>query len=149
MTTFAVPSAPEEIEAVQHKVADKDPWTQQTMVNPVRNLRCGHHYEQSSIAEQIRRRYGVNCPYPGCSNKLAIKTEDLVVDEEFKKQLESQKFRTPEKKKNRLDDTIDLTADSSLMSNCSNTSLSDYECKCGQCESHTTSAVGQKIIIID
>lgn len=89
-------------------VSDVDPITKKVMVHPVKNKKCGHYYEKSSILEvisinrQLRLEilhysfeFGLNfyllhysrCPVAGCANKNPIVPSNLVEDPAFAKLL--------------------------------------------------------------
>jgi len=71
-----------------------DPYTKVQFVDPVRNSRCNHTYEKSTIEELIRTRKKQRCYYMGCTNKYNITTADLVPDGELKRHLARLKART-------------------------------------------------------
>ncbi|KAM7346136.1 E3 SUMO-protein ligase NSE2-like [Cochliomyia hominivorax] len=65
-----------------------DPLTKQRMQNPVRNTKCNHHYEKSSILEAIQINKRLKCPVAGCGNKEFVRQQDLVDDNRFKIRLQ-------------------------------------------------------------
>ena len=51
----------------------KCPITQQTVVHPLRNLRCKHVYERDAITDMVRKHKGKNemkCPVSGCIERV-------------------------------------------------------------------------------
>ncbi|XP_041477480.1 E3 SUMO-protein ligase NSE2-like isoform X1 [Lytechinus variegatus] len=81
----------EELVMTQTEVGTKCPFTQQEMMNPVRNTICGHHYEKRGIDELFSKRKRFRCPLPGCNNKAYIVPDHMVPDQAFKKVLEKQR----------------------------------------------------------
>ena len=65
-----------------------DPVTNQRIVNPVKNTKCGHSYEKSSIA-RLMKKPGMLCPAIGCS--VPLKDANIVEDLELKEYLEKNK----------------------------------------------------------
>lgn len=63
-----------------------DPITKSMIKNPVRNKKCKHVYDKSSIVDAIQLKGLARCPYVGCSNKN-VKLADLVEDREMKQKL--------------------------------------------------------------
>ncbi|KAI9577413.1 E3 SUMO-protein ligase NSE2-like [Glossina fuscipes] len=73
---------------IEEQICIKDPLTKLTMRNPVKNRKCGHHYEKSSIINHINGG-GQRCPVVGCANKSYITSADLVDDPLFKIHLQN------------------------------------------------------------
>uniref|UniRef100_A0A1B0AF63 E3 SUMO-protein ligase NSE2 n=1 Tax=Glossina pallidipes TaxID=7398 RepID=A0A1B0AF63_GLOPL len=73
---------------IEEQICIKDPLTKLTMQNPVKNRKCGHHYEKSSIVNHINGG-GQRCPVVGCANKSYITNADLVDDPLFKIHLQN------------------------------------------------------------
>ena len=71
-----------------------DPYTKVQFVDPVKNTRCNHTYEKSTIEELIRTRKKQRCYHMGCTNKYNVTIEELVPDEELKRHLARLKART-------------------------------------------------------
>lgn len=71
-----------------------DPYTKVQFVDPVKNTRCNHTYEKSTIGELIQTRKKQRCYYMGCTNKHNITMAELVPDEELKRHLARLKART-------------------------------------------------------
>lgn len=64
-----------------------DPISKCRMVDPVKNTRCGHSYEKSTILELITTRPNTRCPIVGCTAKTYVKKNELVPDQELKRHL--------------------------------------------------------------
>ncbi|XP_049273039.1 uncharacterized protein LOC119396413 isoform X2 [Rhipicephalus sanguineus] len=58
----------------------KDPITQKDIEVPVKNTKCGHIYDKSSISVYIKGTRHPRCPYLGCANKTLLNMKDLVDD---------------------------------------------------------------------
>ena len=70
-----------------------DPFTKVEFADPMKNVRCNHSYEKSTIQELITTRRKVRCYYMGCTNKHNITMAELVPDEELKRHLARMKAR--------------------------------------------------------
>ncbi|KAL7745197.1 hypothetical protein ACLKA6_008248 [Drosophila palustris] len=57
-----------------------DPWTKGLMLNPVRNIKCGHHYDRDSVMSVIKSNMSVRCPVVGCASKNYIQPNHLQAD---------------------------------------------------------------------
>ncbi|XP_034484201.1 E3 SUMO-protein ligase NSE2 [Drosophila innubila] len=57
-----------------------DPWTKGLMLNPVRNIKCGHHYDRDSVMSVIKNNMSVRCPVVGCVTKIYIQPNHLQAD---------------------------------------------------------------------
>lgn len=57
-----------------------DPWSKALMLNPVRNIKCGHHYERDSVNAIIKDNCGIRCPVVGCASKCFIQPNHLEPD---------------------------------------------------------------------
>jgi len=70
-----------ELEVAQERISYQCPLTLRPFVAPVTTRVCKHSFEKDAIFEMIRnqRGGGIDCPVPGCSQKLTAK--DLVEDE--------------------------------------------------------------------
>ena len=64
------------------KICTLDPATNQTIVDPVKNSKCGHSYERSSIT-RLMKKPGMLCPAVGCVVPL---NESDIVDDLFLKE---------------------------------------------------------------
>uniref|UniRef100_A0A5S6QI03 E3 SUMO-protein ligase NSE2 n=1 Tax=Trichuris muris TaxID=70415 RepID=A0A5S6QI03_TRIMR len=55
-----------------------DPITKKPIVNPVRNIHCGHVYEKEAIVSLLQMsKQPLKCVCLGCPNKRALRLEDL------------------------------------------------------------------------
>ncbi|XP_010891061.1 E3 SUMO-protein ligase NSE2 isoform X1 [Esox lucius] len=81
----------EDIAVTQSDVNFTCPLTQVDMVNPMKNKKCNHHYDQDAILEMIRNRLSqkkkLRCPVVGCDN-TDVKQGDLVLDQMMKRQIQ-------------------------------------------------------------
>ncbi|XP_067952131.1 E3 SUMO-protein ligase NSE2-like [Watersipora subatra] len=67
----------------------KCPYTGKQMVNPVKNINCGHSYEKDGIIVYIKQRgKRAKCPFAGCANQSFITQRSLVPDLKLKKEIE-------------------------------------------------------------
>ncbi|XP_070691716.1 E3 SUMO-protein ligase NSE2 [Pempheris klunzingeri] len=70
------------------------PLTQVEMVNPVKNKKCNHHYDEGAILGLIKTRHSQKkkccCPVVGCGNSN-VKESDLIPDQMLKRKIQSQK----------------------------------------------------------
>ncbi|XP_048881064.1 E3 SUMO-protein ligase NSE2 [Brienomyrus brachyistius] len=73
----------DDIAVMQSQINFSCPITQLEMVNPVKNIKCNHQYEQEAAVAAIQRREKqkkkFRCPYVGCDN-TDVKQSDLVPD---------------------------------------------------------------------
>ncbi|XP_037957798.1 uncharacterized protein LOC119687527 [Teleopsis dalmanni] len=69
-----------------------DPITKKQMVNPVKSIICGHHYEKESIMAMLKNRENAQkickCPVAGCINNN-LQLNELEDDPDFKAQIQS------------------------------------------------------------
>ncbi|XP_063243352.1 E3 SUMO-protein ligase NSE2-like [Bacillus rossius redtenbacheri] len=65
-----------------------DPFTRRVMVEPVRNVKCGHSYERASIEAMIKQG-PTKCPYVSCPNRTEVRLVDLEPDDKLKRHLET------------------------------------------------------------
>lgn len=83
-----------EITVTQSQVNLSCPLTQVVMVNPVKNKKCNHNYDQEAILSLIKNRVKqkktCRCPVVGCAN-LDVRPSDLVPDQLLKRRIQSQK----------------------------------------------------------
>ena len=60
-----------------------DPWTRKVMVEPVRNMKCGHLYSSETVSRHLERSSKTSrrlqCPVPGCDND-DVRHSDLGLD---------------------------------------------------------------------
>ncbi|XP_015213554.2 E3 SUMO-protein ligase NSE2 [Lepisosteus oculatus] len=84
----------EDIAVTQSQVNPTCPITQVDMVNPVKNKKCNHYYEQGAVLDMIRskqhQKKKLRCPVVGCGNTDVTKS-DLVPDPTMKRLIQSQK----------------------------------------------------------
>uniref|UniRef100_A0A1B6CXK9 E3 SUMO-protein ligase NSE2 n=1 Tax=Clastoptera arizonana TaxID=38151 RepID=A0A1B6CXK9_9HEMI len=73
----------------QVKMSYIDVLTQKTMVKPMKNIICGHHYERDHIFEWLKSKENVRCPYVGCSQQIF--KNNLVLDKELMTEIENSK----------------------------------------------------------
>ncbi|XP_076593178.1 E3 SUMO-protein ligase NSE2 [Chaetodon auriga] len=70
------------------------PLTQVEMVNPVKNKKCNHHYDEEAILCLIKTRHSqkkkCRCPVVGCENTDVSKS-DLIPDQLLRRMIQSQK----------------------------------------------------------
>eukprot|EP01092_Planopodium_desertum_P016570 TRINITY_DN9270_c0_g1_i2.p1 TRINITY_DN9270_c0_g1~~TRINITY_DN9270_c0_g1_i2.p1 ORF type:complete len:159 (-),score=7.41 TRINITY_DN9270_c0_g1_i2:62-538(-) len=66
----------------------KDPFTQEEISDPVKNVNCGHVYSKKQIFSSLSttRARSIKCPLPGCSQ--LITKESLKDDKETLKNIE-------------------------------------------------------------
>ncbi|KAJ6643105.1 E3 SUMO-protein ligase NSE2 [Pseudolycoriella hygida] len=55
-----------------------DPLTKGPLLRPVRNIHCGHTYGYQSVMDSLQINPRLRCPMVGCSNKVFIKSADLI-----------------------------------------------------------------------
>ncbi|XP_028281805.1 E3 SUMO-protein ligase NSE2 [Parambassis ranga] len=84
----------EDIAVTQTQVNFTCPLTQVEMVNPVKNKKCSHYYDEAAILNLIQQRHSqkkkCRCPVVGCGN-TDVKEADLVPDQMLKRRIQSQK----------------------------------------------------------
>ncbi|XP_041798865.1 E3 SUMO-protein ligase NSE2 [Chelmon rostratus] len=84
----------EDIVVSQSQVNFTCPLTQVEMVNPVKNKKCNHHYDEGAILGLIRTRHSqkkkCRCPVVGCENTDVSKS-DLIPDQLLRRMIQSQK----------------------------------------------------------
>ncbi|XP_030014709.1 E3 SUMO-protein ligase NSE2 [Sphaeramia orbicularis] len=87
----------EDIAVSQSQVNFICPLTQEEMVNPVKNKKCNHHYDERAIRSMIKTRHGqkkkCRCPVVGCGN-TDVKESDLVLDQVFRRKIQARKRQT-------------------------------------------------------
>lgn len=73
----------EDVAVTQSQVNLTCPLTQMEMVNPMKNKKCNHHYDEEAILDLIKNRHAqkkkCRCPVVGCVNG-DVKKADLVLD---------------------------------------------------------------------
>lgn len=84
----------EDIAVSQSQVNFTCPLTQVEMVNPVKNKKCNHHYDEEAILNLIKNKHSqkkkCRCPVVGCGNS-DVKESDLVKDQVLRRKIQSQK----------------------------------------------------------
>ncbi|KAM6910688.1 E3 SUMO-protein ligase NSE2 [Xenentodon cancila] len=84
----------EDIAVTQSQVNFTCPLTQVEMVNPVKNKKCNHYYDQTAILGLIKTRGSqkkkCGCPVVGCGNR-DVKESDLILDQILRRKIQSQK----------------------------------------------------------
>ncbi|XP_029307532.1 E3 SUMO-protein ligase NSE2 [Cottoperca gobio] len=84
----------EDIAVTQTQVNFTCPLTQVEMVNPMKNKKCGHHYDEGAILSMIKARHSqkkkCRCPVVGCGN-ADVKQSDLIPDQILRRKIQSQK----------------------------------------------------------
>uniref|UniRef100_A0AAZ1X547 E3 SUMO-protein ligase NSE2 n=1 Tax=Oreochromis aureus TaxID=47969 RepID=A0AAZ1X547_OREAU len=84
----------EDIAVTQSQVNFTCPLTQVEMVNPVKNKKCNHHYDEAAILSLIKTRHSqkkkCRCPVVGCGN-TDVKDSDLIPDQMLRRRIQSYK----------------------------------------------------------
>ncbi|KAM9309423.1 E3 SUMO-protein ligase NSE2 [Pholidichthys leucotaenia] len=84
----------EDIAVSQSQVNFICPVTQVQMTNPVKNMKCNHHYEEDAIVGLIKTKHAqqkkCRCPIVGCGN-ADVKESDLIPDQVLRRRIQSQK----------------------------------------------------------
>uniref|UniRef100_A0A8B9JXK0 E3 SUMO-protein ligase NSE2 n=1 Tax=Astyanax mexicanus TaxID=7994 RepID=A0A8B9JXK0_ASTMX len=84
----------EDIAVTQSQTNFTCPLTQVEMVNPVRNKKCQHYYDQEAALTMIKTRHNnkkkFRCPVVGCSNS-DVKQSDLELDLVMKRLIQTNK----------------------------------------------------------
>ncbi|XP_072316201.1 E3 SUMO-protein ligase NSE2 [Eucyclogobius newberryi] len=84
----------EDIAVTQSQTNFTCPLTTVEMVNPVKNKKCTHHYDEDAIVNLIRNRHSQSkkcrCPVVGCVNS-DVKESDLVPDQVLRRKIQTQK----------------------------------------------------------
>ncbi|XP_031432096.1 E3 SUMO-protein ligase NSE2 [Clupea harengus] len=90
----------EDIALTQSQINFTCPLTQVEMVNPMRNKKCQHYYDQEAALSMIKSKQKngkkFRCPVVGCDNK-DVKPADLVLDPIMKRRI--QQFKKQNAKK--------------------------------------------------
>lgn len=68
-----------------------DPWSKKLMLNPVRNTKCGHHYEKDTVDAMLEGSSSVCCPIVGCPIKCYIKSNHLEPDTDLREKIRAYK----------------------------------------------------------
>lgn len=84
----------EDIAVAQSQVQFTCPLTQVDMVNPVRNKKCSHHYDEEAILNLIKKKYSqkkkCRCPVVGCANS-DVREADLIPDQILRRKIQNHK----------------------------------------------------------
>ncbi|XP_042345421.1 E3 SUMO-protein ligase NSE2 [Plectropomus leopardus] len=84
----------EDIAVTQSQVNYICPLTQEEMVNPMKNKKCNHHYDEGAILGLIKTKQSqkkkCRCPVVGCGN-TDVKQSDLIPDQMLRRKIQSQK----------------------------------------------------------
>lgn len=84
----------EDLAVTQSQINFTCPLTQVEMVNPVKNKKCNHHYDEGAILGLIKTRLGqkkkCRCPVVGCGNS-DVRESDLIPDQMLRRKIQSQK----------------------------------------------------------
>ncbi|XP_035528632.1 E3 SUMO-protein ligase NSE2 [Morone saxatilis] len=84
----------EDIAVTQSQVNFTCPLTQVEMVNPVRNKKCNHHYDEGAIQNLIKTKHSqkkkCRCPVVGCGN-TDVKESDLIPDQMLRRKIQAHK----------------------------------------------------------
>ncbi|KAM7420370.1 hypothetical protein PAMA_014878 [Pampus argenteus] len=84
----------EDIAVTQSQVNFTCPLTQVEMINPMKNKKCNHHYDEEAILGLIKARHSqkkkCRCPVVGCVN-TDVTEPDLIPDQILRRKIQSQK----------------------------------------------------------
>ncbi|XP_068452470.1 E3 SUMO-protein ligase NSE2 [Clinocottus analis] len=84
----------EDIAVTQSQVNFSCPLTQVVMVNPMKNKKCNHHYDEAAILGLIKtkqsQKKNCRCPVVGCGN-TDVRQSDLIPDQILRRRIQSQK----------------------------------------------------------
>ncbi|KAL7874994.1 hypothetical protein SRHO_G00059640 [Serrasalmus rhombeus] len=84
----------EDIAVTQSQTNFTCPLTQVEMVNPVRNKKCQHYYDQEAALAMIKTKHNnkkkFRCPVVGCGN-MDVKQSDLELDLVMKRMIQNHK----------------------------------------------------------
>ncbi|XP_036931021.1 E3 SUMO-protein ligase NSE2 isoform X1 [Acanthopagrus latus] len=84
----------EDIAVTQSQVNFTCPLTQVEMVNPVKNKKCNHNYDEGAIQNLIKTKHSqkkkCRCPVVGCGN-TDVKEADLIPDQVLRRKIQTQK----------------------------------------------------------
>lgn len=81
----------EDIAVTQSQVNFSCPLTQMEMVNPMRNKKCSHHYDEGAILGLIKTKQSqkkkCRCPVVGCGN-TDVRQADLIPDQMLRRKIQ-------------------------------------------------------------
>lgn len=84
----------EDIAVTQTQVNFTCPLTQVEMVNPMKNKKCNHQYDEDAILNLIKKRHSqkkkCRCPVVGCGNTDVVQS-DLVPDQMLRRMIQNHK----------------------------------------------------------
>nr|XP_057909946.1 E3 SUMO-protein ligase NSE2 [Doryrhamphus excisus] len=84
----------EDVAVTQTQINFTCPLTQVEMVNPMKNKKCKHHYDEGAIRGLIETRHNQKkkciCPVVGCGN-TDVKLSDLLPDHTLRRQIQNHK----------------------------------------------------------
>ncbi|XP_070768324.1 E3 SUMO-protein ligase NSE2 [Enoplosus armatus] len=84
----------EDIAVTQSQVNFTCPLTQVEMVNPVKNKKCNHYYDEEAILGMIKTKHSQKkkccCPVVGCGN-TDVRESDVIPDQMLRRKIQSQK----------------------------------------------------------
>ncbi|KAM7382592.1 hypothetical protein PAMP_002317 [Pampus punctatissimus] len=84
----------EDIAVTQSQVNFTCPLTQVEMINPMKNKKCNHHYDEEAILGLIKAKHSqkkkCRCPVVGCGN-TDVTEPDLIPDQILRRKIQSQK----------------------------------------------------------
>uniref|UniRef100_A0A3P9PAG4 E3 SUMO-protein ligase NSE2 n=1 Tax=Poecilia reticulata TaxID=8081 RepID=A0A3P9PAG4_POERE len=87
----------EDIAVTQSQVNFTCPLTQVEMLNPMKNKKCNHHYDEEAILSLIKTKYSqkkkCRCPVVGCGNG-DVKESDLIPDHMLRRKIQNQKRKS-------------------------------------------------------
>uniref|UniRef100_A0A1A7Y4P9 E3 SUMO-protein ligase NSE2 n=1 Tax=Iconisemion striatum TaxID=60296 RepID=A0A1A7Y4P9_9TELE len=93
-STENVEELDEDIAVTQSQVNFTCPLTQVEMVNPVKNKKCNHHYDEGAILGLIKKKNSqkkkCRCPVVGCAN-VDVRESDLIQDQVLRRKIQSYK----------------------------------------------------------
>lgn len=75
----------EELAVTGATIQTIDPYSKQEFKDPVKNQRCGHSYEKEIILNLMATNPRVKCYWMGCVNRIAIKPDELIPDDELRR----------------------------------------------------------------
>lgn len=87
----------EDIAVTQTQVNFTCPLTQVEMVNPMKNKKCHHHYDEGAILSLIEKKHSqkkkCRCPVVGCGN-TDVKKSDLFLDQILRRNIQNHKRKS-------------------------------------------------------
>ncbi|XP_013858834.1 E3 SUMO-protein ligase NSE2 [Austrofundulus limnaeus] len=84
----------DDIAVTQSQVNFTCPLTQVEMVNPMKNKKCNHHYDEEAILDLIKKKSNqkkkCRCPVVGCGN-TDVTESDLILDQILRRKIQNNK----------------------------------------------------------